>query len=327
MLSVTHRQAVAYRLRVNHLTTRLPSGSYEEAARYALQDSCPRSALISLHARVAACEPSAWEDPRLVQTYSPRAAVHVFPAADWSVFTLGRLPIEPTARRAIEEHADKVCRELAGRSLPSRRLPAELSARLRHCTASGRIAVRWDARSLVVREITRPEVDLEATRAELCRRHVHAFGPSTPVAFAWWSGLSTPDARRVWHAIEPELGEVELAGQPAWILTADETALATAPPARGVRLLPAEELRIFGGDRTGQFVAPSRAVRPPLYDTFHSHGLLVDGELVGSWSRRQGEVHVRTARALSARQRSDLAAEALALPIPGARMSVQITEP
>ncbi|MBO0812394.1 MAG: hypothetical protein J2P23_10160 [Microlunatus sp.] len=46
-VKITREQAVAYRLYVNNLTRRLASGSAVEAARFGLQDSAPRDALIA----------------------------------------------------------------------------------------------------------------------------------------------------------------------------------------------------------------------------------------------------------------------------------------
>ena len=74
-ISVSYEHAVRYRLAVNHLAERLPARAYVEAARFGLQDTAPRDALIGMHARVEACEQSAWEDPELIQTYCPRGAV------------------------------------------------------------------------------------------------------------------------------------------------------------------------------------------------------------------------------------------------------------
>ena len=37
-----------------------------------LQDSMPRAALLSIHARMAGTEPESWEDPSLVQVWGPR---------------------------------------------------------------------------------------------------------------------------------------------------------------------------------------------------------------------------------------------------------------
>ncbi len=47
-------------------------GSLRRAARAGLQDSMPRVALLSIHARVTEAGPSAWADPSLVQVWGPR---------------------------------------------------------------------------------------------------------------------------------------------------------------------------------------------------------------------------------------------------------------
>ncbi len=172
MLRVTWPQALNYRLAVNNLSRRLPADSYVEAAYVGLQDTAPRDALLGLHARVAACEPTAWEDPRLIQTYSPRSATYVLPRDDFGVFTVGRLPRDPVARRALEDRADQACRELARQPRPAPRLPGR-----RDVCATGRFEVRWTTSTLHVFEQPRPAIDPEAARIELCRRHVHAFGP------------------------------------------------------------------------------------------------------------------------------------------------------
>lgn len=308
---------------MHRLDARLPAGSYELAARFALQDSAPRSAQLSLHARVEGCEPYAWADPRLAQTYSPRAAVHVLPAADFGLFTRGRLPLDPAEQLAVVNAADRICRTIGGREVRPSRLPGGLPE-LRMACASGRLALRWTTSALYVREVPRPDVDLAATRTELCRRHVHAFGPSTATAFGWWAGLSSPDARRIWQTLAPELVPVSAGGHRAWILAADEHALRSVAPVRGVRLLPAEELRLFGCDRTGMFIAP-RSVDPgPLFNTFFTHGVVSDGALIGSWARSGGRVRIRLGAAPSERLQAAIEAEALSFPIPKAKLSVSV---
>src|SRR5262249_31818968 len=112
--------------------------------------------------------------------------------------------------------------------------------------ATGRIAVRWTTNAMYVREYERPPIDPETARIELCRRHVHAFGPTTPATFAWWAGVSVLDARKTFDLIAGELVPVDLAGRDAWVLAADESALRWAKPMRGVRLLVASDLRLFG---------------------------------------------------------------------------------
>jgi Winged helix DNA-binding domain len=319
LLRVSRTEAVNYRLEVNHLSRRLPAGSYVKAAYVGLQDTAPRDALLGMHARVAACEPSAWEHPRLIQTYSPRAAVYVLPRGDFGVFTVGRLPRDPAERQALEDQAEGFCRELAGR--PVRGLQGH-----REVCATGRLEVRWTTRSSHVWERPRPSIDPEAARIELCRRHIHAFGPTTPAAFAWWAGVSSRDAQHSFAVLAPELMLVDYDGHPAWILAADKTAIATAEPMRGVRFLVASDLRIFGQDRTRLFVGPGLGQRSPLHDTFHPGGLLVNGRIAGAWGRRAGRVTVKAFRPLPAAIRRAIRDEAESMPVPGAAVTMSLTE-
>jgi len=317
-VEVLREQAVSYRLRVNHLVDRLPAGSYEEAAYVGLQDTAPRDALVALHARVADCEPSGWADPCLIQTYSPRDAVYVLPRKDFGVFTLGRRPLSADAIRHIDELADNVCRLLAGRELRGG-LPG-----LRAACASGRIALRWTTSALWVREVPRPDLDLDEARKELCRRHVHRFAPTSPRTFAWWAGLSVADARQIWDSLSGELLQVDFDGAPTWILQADELSVREATPPRGTRLLVEPDLRLLGRDRDGRFVAPGKRPLSPAADSFHPNGVLVDGRIVGAWGRWGGRVDVVLTERLTPREYDGIAAEVAAFPIPGAHLSASL---
>jgi hypothetical protein len=312
MLPVSRTQAVAYRLAVNHLTRRLPAGSYVDAAYAGLQDTAPRDALLGLHARVTACEPSAWQHPRLIQTYSPRRAVYVLPRDDFGVFTIGRLPRDPRARQSLEDQAELACREMAGHPRP-----APGPSFHRGLCATGRFAVRWTTTASLISEHPRPSIDPEQARIELCRRHVHAFGPTTPAAFAWWAGVSAQDAKRTFEVLTPELIPVDYEGHQAWILAADETAIATAERMRGVRLLVASDLRLLGQDRTRLFVGPGLRQHTPLHDSFHPNGLIIDGSIAGAWGRRAGRVSVKALGSRTAAIRRAIADEAETMPIPG----------
>lgn len=324
MLAVSAAQATAFRLLRQGLTVRLPPGSYGAAARYAIQDSYPRSAVLSLHARVEECAPDGWADPALAQTYSPRGAVHVFPAAEFGLFTVARLPRDAAKRQVVLDQAEKACRWLAGRRVRSVGMPGDVGRALRHGAASGRIAIRWDASSVWFWAAPAPELDLDEGQKALCRRHLQGYGPSTPNAFAWWAGLPPADGRAVFRELAAELVEVDLAGQRAWILAADEPELRSAPPPTGARLLPAEERKIFGVDRTGLFVGPKRLVADPApFDSYHPHAVLLDGRIVGAWGRRGGRVEIRLAERVDPAR---IEAEALAFPIPGATMTVEIQQ-
>jgi len=315
---ITREQAVAYRLHVNHLVDRLPAGSHEQAAYVGLQDTAPRDALLGLHARMAGCVPTDWEHPSLIQTYSPRAAVYVLPARDFGVFTLGRLPLDADAVRRIDVLADRLCASLDGRE---RR--GGMGRELREACASGRIAVRWDTTSLWAREVPRPSIDVSEARVELCRRHVRCFGPTTPKTFSWWSGLSPADARAVWDSLADELVEVDFEGVAGWILGADEEWLRSATLPRGVRLLPAPDLRLFGRDHGGRFVGPGLRELTPAADSFHPNGLLVDGRIVGAWGRKGGRVDVVLSEKLDARQYGALEEEVATMPVRDPQLSLR----
>ncbi|WP_166678062.1 DNA glycosylase AlkZ-like family protein [Kribbella kalugense] len=318
MRIVTREQVIAYRLHVNHLTRRLPAGLHEQAAYAGLQDTAPRDALLGLHARMSECTPSDWEHPSLIQTYSPRAAVYVLPARDFGVFTLGRLPLDPAAAERIEVLAEQVCETLGGRE----RRGAGVHG-LREACASGRIAVRWDTTSLWAREVPKPSIEVADARLELCRRHLHYFGPTTPKAFSWWSGLSPADAKAVWSSLADELLEVDFDGVPGWILRTDEECLRSVPSPRGVRLLVASDLRLFGRDRDARFIAPGLRALTPVADSFHPNGLMVDGRIVGAWGRKGGRVDVVLSDTLSTTQYDALEAEVACLPVRDASLSVR----
>jgi hypothetical protein len=192
--------------------------------------------------------------------------------------------------------------------------------------ATGRIAVRWTTSALYVREHERPSIDPETARMELCRRHVHAFGPTTAPAFAWWAGVSVRDARKTFDLIAGELLRVDLAGRDAWVLAADESALRSAAPTRGVRLLVASDLRLLGQDRAQLFVGPGKNDHSPLQDWFHPNGLVVNGRLAGAWGRRGGKVNIKAAGPLAPSTSAAIHAEAASMPIPGKAVTVSLTE-
>ena len=73
-LTLTRPQILAFRRRVGALDERLPTrtSSLERAAWAGVQDSMPRAALLSIHARVERTRASSWEDPSFVQLWGPR---------------------------------------------------------------------------------------------------------------------------------------------------------------------------------------------------------------------------------------------------------------
>ena len=219
MLRVSRMQAVNYRLVVNNLSTRLSAGSYVEAAYVGLQDTAPRDALLGLHARVEACEPSAWQHPGLIQTYSPRAAVYVLPADDFGVFTVGRLPRDPQARQVLEDLAEESCR-CDGRPGGARPRFAR-EGRLRDRPDRGPVdderPVRAGTRTPVDRSGDGPDGAVPPARARVWSHH------SARLRLVGWRVGA--GCQEDFDLIAGELLRVDLAGHDAWVLAADESAL------------------------------------------------------------------------------------------------------
>src|SRR5256885_3614119 len=109
-LRLTRQQILAFRRRVGGLEERMPKGSesLRRAAWAGLQDSMPRAALLSLHARVESVEPSTWDDPSLVQLWGPRYSTYVVPKRDFALFSLGRLPDDAKGRQRAERMAELI---------------------------------------------------------------------------------------------------------------------------------------------------------------------------------------------------------------------------
>jgi hypothetical protein len=58
----------------------------------------------------------------------------------------------------------------------------------------------------------------EEALAELAVRYLRAHQPAEPVDLSFWAGISMPDARRGWKAIEDRLVEVKALGRTMWAL-------------------------------------------------------------------------------------------------------------
>src|SRR3954447_11439656 len=118
-LKLTRQQILAFRRRVGGLEERSPQGpaSLQRAAWAGLQDSMPRAALLSLHARVEGVDSSAWEDPSLAQLWGPRYQTYVVPKRDFAVFSLARLPEDAKGRERAERLAGRLHAHLDGRRM------------------------------------------------------------------------------------------------------------------------------------------------------------------------------------------------------------------
>jgi len=325
-LEVSRAQILAYRQAAGALVERLPPGpdSLRQAAWAGLQDSMPRAALLSVHARVAGTGPSTWEDPSLVQLWGPRFSAFVVAARDRGIFTLGRLPDDLDRRRFAEEMAGRVDTLLAGRTMTygeaGRALGVPPNA-LRYAAPTGRVLMRWDgARQPTIWTVPPPDVDPREARLELARRYLHVFGPTTPDAFAAWSGIASARARAAFDTLEPSMTPVRTPLGDAWILAGDVPVL-TAPSAgpAAARLLPSGDAYTLVSGLDRELLVADADLRGRLWPSrVWPGGILVGGELVGTWQRSEANVTLRPRRQLASAERTAVESEAASLPLPGA---------
>jgi Winged helix DNA-binding domain len=323
-LELTRSQILGFRRAVGALDQRLAAGgrSLRRAAWAGLQDSMPRAALLSIHARVEGTHASTWEDPSLVQLWGPRYNVFVVAARDLGVFSLGTLPDDGNGRRRAEELAARLSSFLGDARMSYWEAGRALGVHpnsLRYAAATGTVLIRWEgARRPTVWTVPPPAVDPGDARLELARRYLHIYGPTTPEAFAWWAGIRPRHGVAAFQALGGSLTPVRTPIGDAWIHSRDEPTLRAAPgPVAPARLLPSGDAQLLlqGADR--ELLVPDPDRRRALWTPrVWPGGLLVDGEVVGTWRRAGAAMTIQPWRPLSGGERDAVAAEAAALPLP-----------
>jgi winged helix DNA-binding protein len=322
-LELTREQILAYRRGVQSLDERLPSGpdSLRRAAWAGLQDSVPRSALHSLHARVRDVAPDAWQDPALVQVWGPRYTAFVVPADAHESFTLARLPETGRMRQRALDIAAQADEYLAGRQLSVDKVANALGVGngIRYGSLTGSLLIRWNgARQPTIWTVPPSGSSGAEALQELSRRYLHVYGPSTVESFVRWGGLDLSAALGAFEATASSLLPVRTPLGDAWILAEDEPRLRQPiTTTDAARLLPSGDPYYlwWGADR--EFLVPEAAYRAALWTTRVWPGaLLVGGEIVGTWRRSKAVVIVTPWRRLSATERQAVEAEAATLPLP-----------
>ena len=333
-LQLTREQILAYRRRAQSLDTRLPPGarSLRRAAWAGLQDSMPRAAVLSIHARVAGTEPQTWADPSLVQVWGPRFQVYVVPAREHALFTVARYPDDARGRRVAEEMAALAAGYLGDRKLTDREVAGahRVGNAIRYATTTGTILIRWEgARAPRIWTVARPDDDPAVARVELARRFLHVFGPATTASFAKWAGIGAKQGRDAFDALAAELVPARTPIGDGWLLSTDETAARAAPAATApARFLPSGDtfFLYWGADR--ELLVPDARRRGELWTSRVWPGaLLVNGEIAGVWRRAGPEVTVDTWRKLKKDERAAVEAEAATMPLPGLKREIRVRWP
>ena len=336
-LRASRGHLLAYRRTVQELDERLPwiAASLRRAALAGLQDSMPRAALLSIHARVAQTLPTALDDASLMQVWGPRFNVYVIAAQDVAPFTLGRHPDDARGRRRAEELADAVTRVLAGRELAYGEVSATLGIgnAIRYATTTGRLAIRWHgARAPMVRAIEPPQVEPDQARRDLARRYLHVYGPTDAETFAQWAGISAREAQAAFAGLDRELLAVHTPLGERFLLDEDEPTLRAAADlaastlaAASARLLPSGDAYYLAQGSDRELLVPEAEHRARLWTSRVWPGaVLVSGEIVGTWRRADRIVTIETWRPLDGAEREAVEHEAVSLPLPGSGGAITV---
>ena len=330
-LKVSRQQVLAYRRRVGALDERMPIGpqSLRRAAWAGLQDSMPRAALLSLHARVDGVEPLAWQHPSLAQLWGPRYHTYVVPKRDFALFSLGRLPENAKGRLRAERMAERLHSHLGGARMTDRELGRAIGVgnSLRYATTTGTIAIRWDgARAPIVWAVAKAEVDPADACRELARRYIRIFGPATARGFARWAGISRRSATDAFASLEASLLPVRSPLGDEWLLAEDEPAIrAGETVAAPARLLPSGDAYFLLDGAERELLVPRKEQRQRLWTPRVWPGaLLVEGEIRGTWRRAHHTVRIDAWARLSRARRAAIETEASALPLPGLERPIEV---
>jgi hypothetical protein len=174
--------------------------------------------------------------------------------------------------------------------------------------------------------VPRPEIDPRDARLELARRYLHVFGPATPAAFAEWAGISPRQGSSAFDALGGSLTGVRTPIGDAWILTRDEPTFRASPrPPAPARLVPSGDsyFLLQGADR--ELLVPDASRRRELWTPrVWPGGLLVEGELLGTWRRDNATVTIQSWRRLSRAARDAVEEEAVSLPLPGLPRAIAV---
>jgi hypothetical protein len=291
----------------------------------------PRAALLSMHARVDGMDSGSWEDPSLVQLWGPRFSAYVVAERDRAVFTLGRLPEDPSMRRDAEQLADELEAFLDGRSMKfgdAGRALGRSPNSLRYAAPTGRVVMRWDgARQPTIRMVPRPALDPGKARNELARRYLHIFGPATAETFAQWAGIAPARGRSTFDALAGSLTPVRSPVGDTWILTEDEQALRVSEgeEVAAARLLPSGDTYFLLQGKDRELLVPQPVRRQQLWTSRVWPGaVLVDGEVAGTWRRAAAVVTIQPWYRFSAAARDAVEHEAQSFPLPDLQGRIRV---
>jgi hypothetical protein len=294
----------------------------------------------------ATVQEAIWQDRALVKTYGARGTVHLLPSQDLPMWTgaLSAMPsvvkldtyLTPEQTDQIIAALDDILQEEA--DLTTDELTDALVAKVGSWAGDlvmeafqGKWARwRWAISTAANRGVicfgenrgrsvtfTHPRrwmpdfkpMEGQAALRELVKHYLYGYGPAASAHFARWLSVSPRRATDLFESMRDELEQVEVDGDPAWVVKGD-TDVPSAPPS-GVRLLPYFDAYVVGA-HPREKVFPGRASERALARTQAGNFpvLLIDGLVAGVWhQKRSGKkiaVTVEPLDSLTAAQKREL---------------------
>jgi hypothetical protein len=118
----------------------------------------------------------------------------------------------------------------------------------------------------------------------LLRGYLRAYGPARVHDFSKWAGIPMKEARQVWDSLLPELKELSVENEKAFILARDHKELRNDLNAPILRLLPAFDPYLLAHAEKNHLLEDSHYHRVFRQAGWISPVILLDGKIVGLWS-------------------------------------------
>lgn len=212
------------------------------------------------------------------------AGIEVTDALQQAGAAMRRIVTAPTAKGEVSQRLAEVLPEPYLRYCRSCDATHLYEQVFRLSALAGGLELVPDTSPPVLRRILRwrgPAATAPA-RLDPVRAALHLLGPADHKAIATFLDSPVAVVKQQWPA---DAVPVEVDGNREWILEADRDRLSDPPPATGVHLLGPFDLYLQSRDR--ERLVPDADARKDLWRTLgRPGGVLVDGEVVGSWRPR-----------------------------------------